>query len=43
MNIIQELRDLQSFVEGMARKDMEYCTLPPQHGFSEGSTVESVI
>lgn len=43
MDIIQALKDLQSFVEGMACRDIEYCTLPPQHGFSEGSTVESVI
>jgi hypothetical protein len=43
MNIVQELEDLKSFVAGLARTDMEYCTMPPQHGFAEGTTVESVI
>ena len=43
MSIVQELEDLKSFVAGLARTDMEYCTMPPQHGFAEGTTVESVI
>lgn len=43
MSIIQELEDLKAFVAGLARTDMEYCTMPPQHGFAEGTTVESVI
>jgi len=43
MNVVQELEELKAFVAGLARTDMEYCTMPPQHGFAEGATVESVI
>lgn len=43
MDIIQELESLKSFIAGLARTDMEYCSLPPQHGFAQGTTVESVI
>lgn len=43
MDVVQELEELKAFVAGLARTDMEYCTMPPQHGFAEGATVESVI
>lgn len=43
MDLIQELEQLKAFVAGLACTDMEYCTMPPQHGFAQGATVESVI
>ena len=43
MDIIQELEDLKRYIAGLARTDMEFCTLPPQHGFSSSATVEQVL
>lgn len=43
MDFIQELEDLKAFVAGLARTDMEFCSMPPQHGFSQIATVESVL
>lgn len=43
MDIIQELEQLKSYVAGLARTDIEYCTYPPQHAFSAGVTVEQII
>ena len=43
MDIIKELEDLKSYVAGLARTDMEFCTMPPQHGFSSSATIEQVL
>lgn len=43
VDIIQELENLKSYVAGLARTDIIYTSLPPQHMFSTGTTVESVI
>ena len=43
MNFIQELDDLKAFVAGLARTDIEFCSMPLQHGFLPTATVESVL
>lgn len=43
VDIIQELENLKSYVAGLARTDIIYTSLPPQHMFSTGATVESII
>lgn len=43
MDIIQELENLKSYVAGLARTDVIFTSMPPQHGFSSYATVESVI
>ena len=43
MDFIQELDDLKAFVAGLARTDIEFCSMPLQHGFLPTATVESVL
>lgn len=43
MNIIQELDNLKAYIAGLARTDMVLTSMPPQHNFSAGATVENVI
>lgn len=43
MNIIQELDNLKAYIAGLARTDIVLTSMPPQHNFSAGATVENVI